>query len=459
MRPLKSCITALFILLAATACEKEGDIIMLKGHETSELSASEQEVLLSQETDEDTVLTLSWSSSKLSLSDENMEAPDGLPVITIEIAGTSDFTSVTEIRPDGESHDFSGARLNTVAKDAGLEPGTSSLLYFRIQSSTGANQEPLYSDVASVEVTPYEIDLSKLFLVNVDRDDTLSTIGATETEGEYSGFVQATSWMNFFFVEGDGTVWGNNHVSEVPFELTTEEGMWNCWFPADGGSYYVTMSTNDNEWTATWLPYVAVGGDVTDTLEFYKDEAMWAGAFETGAESAQIILSSEGQLYNPSTGDSNSEAAPLYFEESENGKLTLSETDSNITIPSAGTQTLKLFLTGKAPWDYTITEGNDLPTEEEWGDVIYLSGLNDEWDFETTIPKTDEGVYSGTIEVTTQSSDGFQIFRESGNWSEYWGGTDGNLVFEGDNITEDTQVGTYTLTVDFINETYEMSLN
>jgi hypothetical protein len=93
------------------------------------------------------------------------------------------------------------------------------------------------------------------------------------------------------------------------------------------------------------------------------------------------------------------------------------------------------------------------------GDVLYLSGLNDVWDFNTTIPKTGEGIYSGTIEVSTPSPWGFALYVEAENWDDFFGGSGGTLNYAGDYITDDTEAGTYTLTVDLINGTYEMTLN
>jgi hypothetical protein len=121
--------------------------------------------------------------------------------------------------------------------------------------------------------------------------------------------------------------------------------------------------------------------------------------------------------------------------------------DRNIPAPEAGTYLIKADVKNMT---YELIKP---------GDVIYLSGLNDNWDFNTTLQKTNEGVYSGTIEVAAVSKNGFRIYVESGNWNDYYGGTSGNLSFSGQSITDDTQVGTYTLTVDLINETYEMTLN
>lgn len=562
MKTIQSYISVFLLLLAATACEKEGDKIFLSGQEPSELAASAADIILSTENSDLQVLNLSWASGQFSVSDETMGVSSGVPGITIEASASPDFLIVTELQPSDNGISLTGARLNTLAKNAGLMPGVKAPLYFRVKSLMGNNMEPEYSNVISVDVTPFVIDMSKLYLLNSAQNDTLAMIYSPEENGEYAGFVKASGWMEFYFQEGDGAIYGNNGVSGVPFELSEDtETMWNCWSPANGGYYYVTMSTTDMEWTATWLPKISVGGAVEDSLAFYKSQELWAGVIETTAADAQVTLSSDALLYNTSTGDADAGAiaTTVSFAEGESGEIVLAEGGGSFIVPSAGTNTITLDLTGASGWTYTIEDGENLPQEEvsipflylpgsndgetggdwtfdnfipqlndtlyggfvdinsqwgfqmftapEWGvdyytmgesegllemnvegrnipapdpagtywvkadvrnmtyglaelgEVLYLSGLNDVWDFATTIPKTGEGVYSGTIEVTTPSSWGFALYIETDNWDDKFGGFDGTLSYAGGNITEDTEAGIYTLTVDLFNRTYEMTLN
>ncbi|WP_291855140.1 DUF5114 domain-containing protein [Marinilabilia sp.] len=562
MKTIQLYISVFLLFFAATACEKEGDKIFLSGQEPSELSASAVDVILSTENSDLQVLNLSWSSGQVSVSDETMGVSSGLPGITVEASASPDFSIITELQPSDNAISLTGARLNTLAKNAGLIPWVKAPLYFRVKSLMGNNMEPEYSNVISVDVTPFEIDMSNLYLLNPAQNDTLSVIYSPESNGEYSGFVTATGWMNFYFQEGDGTIWGNNGVSEVPFELSNDAGtMWNCWFPANGGQYYVTMSTNDQVWSATWLPKLTVGGAVEDSLAFFKSFELWAGVIETSSAGAQITLNSDALLYNTSTGDSDAGAIAtiVNFAEGESGKIVFSDAAGNFIVSNSGTNTVTIDFSQENDWTYSITQGENLPQEEEsipflylpgskdgdtggdwtfdnfipqlndtlyggfvdinsqwgfqmftapeWGvdyytmgesegllemnvegrnipapdpagtywvkadvrnmtyglaelgEVLYLSGLNDVWDFATTIPKTGEGIYSGTIEVTTPSQYGFALYIEADNWDDKFGGYDGNLSYAGGNITEDTEAGTYTLTVDLFNRTYEMTLN
>ncbi|MGQ1889614.1 DUF5114 domain-containing protein [Thermophagus sp. OGC60D27] len=562
MKRIKQYMIMLMAVLALSSCEKDGDMIILKGHEASELTASETAVVLSKDNDDEPVLSLSWSGSSLSATDESMGVPSGVPVFRLQASASEDFQSVVELEPDFSYYTFSGAKLNTWAKDAGLEPDVSSPLYFRIQSQLGENIAPKYSNVISVHVTPYVIDMSRLFLISADKADTLGILYSPDWNGEYRGFVQASSWMNFYFLEGDDTLWGNDSDPGTPFELSNDqESMWNCWFPGNGGAYFVTMSTNDFSWSATWLPEIVATGDLVenDTLSFYKSFDQWAGLLNPSTENAQIALHSDALLYNVSTGDSDDGAiaTTLYFEDAGNGVVTFAESPGSFTIPTANTHTFILDFSDPTQWAYSLVEGNHLPQEEEeipylylpgskdgetgggwtfdnyisqvndtiyagvvyvnsqwgfqmftandWGaeyytigetegslvkngdgnipapepgfflitadlknlsyaliplgDEIYLSGVNDVWDFNTTISKTGDGVYSGNIVVSTPSAYGFRIYPEKDNWNDYFGGADGSLYFLGSSLTDDSQAGTYTITLDLINMTYQMTLN
>jgi starch-binding outer membrane protein SusE/F len=556
MNTIKSYIAALAIVFAASACEKEGDKIILKGHGESELIATETDVVLTQADDASLMLSLVWTSNELTLSDESVGIPTGVPAVTLQASALSDFANAYEVQQTTASITYTGAELNTLAKNAGLTPGIASPLYFRIQSVLGSNLEPAYSNVATVNVTPYQIDMSLLYVIDKAQVETLSTLYSPNSDGQYAGFMAATSWLNFYFREGDGKIYGNDGVSGTAFKLSSDATtMWNGWFPGNNGCYYVTMSTGTTEWSATLLPEITVGGDVSATLAFSTSQKLWSGTLTTTTANANITLSSAAKKYNIATGtdDAAAIATTINFAESQSGVLVMADAAGNITVPTAGTYTLKIDLTNPTQWTYTLTPGEDIGGEEEipflylagiddgvsggwnfnntiaqladgsyagvvdanslWGykmyttaawadyytkgttdgslvkngegnipvpetatylikanltnltysmqklgDMVYLSGLNDVWDFNTTLAKTGNGVYSGTIVVTVKSAWGFKVYIESGNWDEVFGGSGGTLNYLGNGITDDAP-GTYTLTVNLIQGTYQMTLN
>jgi hypothetical protein len=94
------------------------------------------------------------------------------------------------------------------------------------------------------------------------------------------------------------------------------------------------------------------------------------------------------------------------------------------------------------------------------GDQIYVVGLNDQWEFDIPLSAVaaNSGVFSGNITINSVSSEyGFQIHIDN-SWNHFFGGSDGELYYQGGNITDDTSLnpGTYQMTVDLINGTYEI---
>lgn len=96
------------------------------------------------------------------------------------------------------------------------------------------------------------------------------------------------------------------------------------------------------------------------------------------------------------------------------------------------------------------------------GSEIYISGLNNEWTFDVSLPQTNvKGVYSGPIEIKKKSTDGFLIYLKNGDWEKVFGGGEGKLTYKqkNSNIKDDQSLdlGVYTMTVDVINKTYSIA--
>jgi len=545
------------------ACEKDGDKIYLSELQANELAATANKVALSQENANQPVLSFSWTPQALTVSNPDMKAPDIISTF-MQVSSQNDFTAnVSETMESGLSKVYTGSELNTVAKNLGLSPDVAATLYFRLKSSVGNNMNPVYSNVLAIDVTPYSIDMSIGFILDSKKEDTDNTLYSASSDGIYTGFMGATSWYNFFLKEGDGTVWGNDAVTGAPFALSSASDSWNCWFPGQGGCYYVTMDTKKKEWSSLFLSNLTVGGDISGDMTFDRPNVKWTYVFTAAsANSLKIKLSASGNLYNYGTGTDDAAAisTPVAFA-LQDGKIALAQQAGEITVsvPSAGECTLTLDLSNPKEWKCTITAGSDVPVEipkylyapgiddgisgswtfdnfltlydedelayagvinvnslwgyslniekDNWGDKysfaegdaysgalvfqgndnipapaaglylldvslkgltynlsdvgseIYVSGLNDVWDFSTVLPATETpGVYSGTITVNGPSPWGFQIHLDS-SWGHYFGGSSGNLYYKGSNITDDASLSTgdHRLTVDLIHGTYEIN--
>lgn len=106
-----------------------------------------------------------------------------------------------------------------------------------------------------------------------------------------------------------------------------------------------------------------------------------------------------------------------------------------------------------APGTYTLIVNFVKGTYLIVGEQIYVTGLNDKWDFTSTVlPKTAPGVYSGQVTISAATPWGYNFLLYDGNWDAKFGGSESALTFGGANIVANwyATMGTYTMTVDFI---------
>ena len=555
---------SLLLIAAMTACEKDGEKIYLSELQSNELIATTDKVILSQENSNQPVLSFSWTTQALTVSHPEMKAPDIIST-SMQVSTQNNFTSnVVENIESGVSKVYTGADLNAVAKNLGLEADQATPLYFRLKSSVGNNMEPVYSNVLTVDVTSYKIDMSVGFILDSKKVDTGNTLYSPASDGVYTGFMGAVSWYNFFLMEGDGVIWGNDAVTGTPFALSSESDSWNCWFPGLGGCYYVNVDTKKKEWSSLFLPALTVSGDISGDMTFDRPNVKWNYVFNAAStNSLKIKFSTVGNLYNYNTGTDDAAAisTPVAFT-LQDGKIALAQQAGEITvsIPATGECSLVLDLSDPKEWKCIVVQGSDTPVEipeylyapgiddgisgswtfdnvltfynedelayagvinvnslwgytfniekDNWddkysfaegdaysgslvfqgpdnipapaaglylidtslkgltynltkvGNEIYVSGLNDVWDFSTVLSATETtGVYSGEITVNAASPWGFQIHLDT-SWSHSYGGSSGKLYYKGSNITDDASLspGTYQLTVDLIHGTYNFQL-
>ncbi len=558
---------ALVAIIAITACEKEGDLITLSQPDEGTMLASVSSVVLTQENSGKVTLGLSWTTTELTVSDPNMSAPDVL-THTLQASVTSDFSSnVVETNETSLSKSYSGADLNALAKTLEITPDVATMVYFRMVYSTGNNIDPVYSNTVKVNVTSYEIDMTMGVILTKEQDDSGIRLYSAEADGKYTGFMGATAWYNFFLQEGDGTIWGNDEITEIPFILSSET-TWNCWFPGMGGCYYVDFNTINKTWAGLYIPTLTVEGDISGEMSFDRPNNTWYLPFTATSTSMTIQISGTGKQYNNVTGTDDDAAidTPVAFAlNDQTVEFTETTTDFTLSVPEAGDYTLNIDLSDPTNWIIEASTGSDIPEEvietlylpgvddlisgawtfdnelslydeenlaysgvvlsySEWGyaihtekdnwddkytmasgdaisgtleyqgatniaapdsglylfevslseltynlysvgNEIYLSGLNDVWDFANTLAATSKvGEYSGQITITSVTEWGFKILLnteedDSGTWEHFYGGSDGNLYYKGSNITDDATlgVGTYTMTVNLIDGTYSIT--
>jgi len=460
---------SLLFIAAISSCSKDGDKIYLSELQSNELMATADKVVLSQENAKQQVLSFSWTTQALTVSNPDMKAPNIISTF-MQISTQQDFTSnVAESSESNLSRVYTGAELNTIAKNLGLKADEATPLYFRLKSSVGNNMDPVYSNVLTVNVTPYSIDMSVGFILDSKHTDTGFTLYSPASNGVYTGFMGATSWYNFFLKEGDGTIWGNDPVSGAPFAIASTSDAWNCWFPGQGGCYYVNFDTNKKEWSSLYLLTLSVSGDIAGDMTFDRPNVKWTYVFTaTSTNSIKIKLSATGNQYNYATGTNDAAAisTPFAFAQQPDGTLILANQAGDITVPvpAKGECTLTLDLSNPKEWKCSVTAGSDVPVVIP--KYLYLPGIDDgisgSWTFDNYLTLYDEDnlAYAGVVNVNSLWGYAFNI--EKDNWGDKYtiatgDAYSGTIVFQGSNNIPAPEPGLYLFDVSLKGLTYNLT--
>jgi len=459
-----------------TACENGGDKIYLSSIEESGFIVTESNVKLSKENSTRVVLSLAWTKDAfLVVSNPSMSSTATVSYF-IQISTNPDFNIKSEIFEEvatGLSKAYTCAELNIIAKNLDIEPGNETPLYFRIKSVTGINMDGPYSKVATVNITSYLIDMSVGTILDANKVETGRSLTSPELNGIYTGFVGASGWYNYYLLESDGTIWGNDGVSGTAFLMSSEnddEKRWNFWFPGITGCYFTEVNTVKKQWSATLLPTLKVSGDIQADMTFDRPNVRWVTTFNaTAASTMKIKLNSDAKLYDYTTGDSDDAAKDTPFAFAQSGEnIIRAEQAGNITVSvtEAGTYTLVVDLSNPQSWTCTAVSGSEEP--EPVIQYLYLPGIDDgitdaDWNFDhyLKIYDEDELKYAGVVNVNSKW--GYSINPEKDNWTDRYNMDEGDaysgkLRFKGEenNIPAPTP-GVYLIETSMISFAYSLT--
>lgn len=342
------------ICLLFSCSEDEGSVITEYVLEGTAISTSDSNIVLSAGNSGGLALTVYW---------QNPPVSGGL---SLQFSLSSDFASTHDesLSDDALAAQFTVQELQDIVSGLGAEGGVSGKVYLRLsQTASGITATGSY---ISINVTPYSTDKSTLYLTTSNGGEFTSI--PASASGEYEGFVSTPStWYNFYFAEADGLVWGtpNDGSTGSPFSLTTDSDMWNNWFPAPSGLYYVTMSTNDECWTALSINSLSAG-DVE--LEYTHSTMSWSGVITTTSNGESISVSGTAWQYDKSTGDSSYNEETVGFSGSSDGSLSFSQ--GSISIPTAGSWTLTLNISSMT-WSLEEYDASSVVTYDEFLYMYY----------------------------------------------------------------------------------------
>ena len=407
-------------LTALVSCDESGDKIYLDGFKASSLMASASDVELSIDNTKDIVLSMAWQNPTLLSSDETKPAGNGVLKTYLQASASQDFTAVKEYTVNDLSKAFTGADLNTLAKDCGLTPGQASPVYFRIKSQTGANLDAAYSNVCQVNVTPYIIHMNSIAIWNKDKNAILTTLYSPSENGIYTGYMNVSTWMNFWAKENDGTMWGNS-ASDGTYAMDNTESAWNFWFPEPAGIYSVSLNTNTKEMTSTVIKTLSLNGEA---MTYDIPNYAWVKVITTSADNTPIQITGEGATYNKSTGDKGTPIAKTLNYTLADGKMTEADAAGSVNIAKAGTYTITVKVGENAELTYSIVAGDQTSPEPEASHTLCMF-TKDGSTLLAVMDKVSEGVYTCKYKPSSWENFRFIFVGENKDDKQTWYGADG----------------------------------
>lgn len=410
-------------LTALVSCDESGDKIDLDGFKASDLMASASDVKLSVDNSKDVVLSLAWQNPTLLSSDETKPAGSGVLKTYLQVSASENFTSEKEYTVTDLSKAFTGADLNAAAKDLGLSPDVSSPLYFRIKSQMGNNLDAAYSNVCQVKVTPYLIDMSYINILDKDtKEQTLTYLYSPNSDGVYSGYMNASSWLNFWGKENDGTIWGNVGQDGHVYEMDNTESAWSFWFPGQAGIYYAVIDTKAKEFKPTLLKSFQLNGE---DMTYDAPNYAWTKVITTTADNTPVSIVATGAEYSKATGTEDAAAMVKTMNYTlADGKMTDSESAGSVIIPSAGTYTITVKVGEHSQLEYTIVEGDQTTPEPEASNTLCMFSENGNT-LLAVMNKVSDGVYTCKYKPTSWENFYFIYVGENKDDKKTWYGADG----------------------------------
>lgn len=408
-------------LTALVSCDESGDKIYLDGFKASDLMASASDVKLSVDNSKDVVLSLAWQNPTLLSSDETKPAGNGVLKTYLQVSASENFTSEKEYTVTDLSKAFTGADLNAAAKDLGLSPDVSSPLYFRIKSQMGSNLDAAYSNVCQVKVTPYLIDMSYINILDKDtKEQTLTYLYSPNSDGVYSGYMNASSWLNFWGKENDGTIWGNVGQDGHVYEMDNTESAWSFWFPGQAGIYYAVIDTKAKEFKPTLLKSFQLNGE---DMTYDAPNYAWTKVITTTADNTPVSIVATGAQYSKATGTEDAAAVVKTMNYTlADGKMTDAATAGSVIIPSAGTYTITVKVGEHSQLEYTIVEGDQTTPEPEASNTLCMFS-KDGNTLLAVMSKVSDGVYTCKYKPTAWENFRFIFVGENKDDKQTWYGS------------------------------------
>ncbi|AYO57274.1 hypothetical protein CO230_03515 [Chryseobacterium sp. 6424] len=141
---------ALVMILGLASCEDRELITLENGAAPILMDLSKDNLILDENFPGNPALTVTWQAAEFNVP---VEAK-----YSVEISSDQAFTNPYQIAQTSKSEttvSFTQLQMNEAAKRVGLVPYASQKLYFRVSSFVGTDDLQQYSNITSINITPY----------------------------------------------------------------------------------------------------------------------------------------------------------------------------------------------------------------------------------------------------------------------------------------------------------------
>ncbi len=431
---LNICLVLLSFVFTVTSCDDISYDPVLSPDANTVASLSTTAVTLTQDTESETAVTVSWNQPELGFNSATINYRVLLSLDSDDLSNAQSFTVVTALQDE-----ITGQELNTRLINLGLEPEVEATVYVTVETIL-STVNSLYSEAVALSATPYAsiLDLSTTWGIVGDAapngwDGPDAPFYQTGTNNVFVAYVTLGDGQIKFRENND---WALNY-GDTGVDGTLEEGGENIDITA--GTYKITINLNDLTYSIEDY-YWGLVGDATANgwdgpdmaLEYDPTSDQWRALVSLGAGAVKFRLNNDWGL---NYGDSEADG-------------TLDSGGDDIIV-TAGNYLVTMNLN-----DLTYT----FETIDLWG--IVGDATPNSWDgpdIALKLDYTSDGNvwYNNSFDLT----DGRIKFRTNNDWALNYGDTDadGTLDDGGDDIS--VTAGNYSVTINLEELTYTLVEN
>ena len=384
--------------LMLTGCTTDADMTTMSRQGECVLIATATQAEITLANYQTPVLQLVWTMPEWHSNNQERQTVGQMTSSIIQVATDEHFTNIVQAETNGLSKTFTAGNLNSLAKSLKLSVGQKANLYFRVQCLAGGNID-VYSNYCNVAVTPIHIEMKRMDVLDKEKLNVISSLNSPEENGTYTGYMKASAWLNCWFQENDGTIWGNVGQSGHAFQLSDDATAWNCWF-ADAkvasNHWFVEVDVNRKEWTATNISEMKVNGE---DMTFNTETSQWQKVLTL--TSAELSFTAKCKQFDKETTDVPETDKNVDVNlGAKDGKLLWGD-NSKATSSITGQVTVLVGLDAENNYTYSVQAGSTIPAEEVFPQPAGLKIYDkDKANVLTTLTHKADGLYEGNLNVT-----------------------------------------------------------